>query len=89
MERYIVHKPECENNLKGSSSAMEADGALALFERSARKLNLMYEKDIGDGDFIFTCIGSMSLQTDRINRKRGIHLSYNQMNGKWPYCAEK
>ena len=44
------HKDDCELNYHGSSPAMEATGALRIWQQSAEKHNLRYTVVISDGD---------------------------------------
>ncbi|XP_031566223.1 uncharacterized protein LOC116301325 [Actinia tenebrosa] len=46
---FLEHEPKCMLNHEGSSSAMEAAGAVELYQRSVEK-NLRYIPFIGDGD---------------------------------------
>ena len=50
LEACVNHEESCEKNHDGSASAMEPEGALALFQRSVEKLNLIYKTYVGDGD---------------------------------------
>ena len=45
---YAEHK--CNANHEKSSGAMEAAGAVAIFNRSVMKYNLIYNEYLGDGD---------------------------------------
>ena len=49
---YLKWKAEhiCKINHTKSSGAMEADGAIAIFQRSVDKYNLRYTQYLGDGD---------------------------------------
>lgn len=44
------HKANCYVNHRGKSGAMEATGAIELFQRSLERRNLVYKHFIGDGD---------------------------------------
>jgi hypothetical protein len=41
---------QCQINHEGSSGSMEASGAVAMFNRSVAKHNLIYHEYLGDGD---------------------------------------
>lgn len=47
---YKRHKKRCTVNHKGSSPAMEMQGALVLWRRSVERLNLRYTTVVSDGD---------------------------------------
>lgn len=49
-EHRDQHKERCTRNHEGSSGKMEADGVLAMFQRSVASRGLIYEQYIGDGD---------------------------------------
>lgn len=44
------HQHECHTNFEGSSPSMDANGLLAIFQRSVEKHNLRYVQFLGDGD---------------------------------------
>ena len=49
-EWYALHEPKCSANHKGSSPAMEMEGAKVLWSRSVERLNLRYTTVVSDGD---------------------------------------
>lgn len=44
------HKPKCQKNFNGKSGAMEAEGAVRMWQRSVKKNKMRYTTFIGDGD---------------------------------------
>ena len=48
-EQHITNK-ECDINFKGSSQAMEAEGAQIIWKRSIERHNLRYRWMVSDGD---------------------------------------
>ncbi|GFX88891.1 uncharacterized protein TNCV_2575981 [Trichonephila clavipes] len=49
-EWKLKHQPHCVKNYIGSSSKMEIDGMMEIFQRSVPQRNAKYIKYIGDGD---------------------------------------
>lgn len=47
---WETHKDRCEKNHAGSSPAMEAEAALAIWKRSEDRLHLRFTQVISDGD---------------------------------------
>ena len=47
---YALHELKCNANHKGSSPAMEVEGAKILWGRSVERLNLRYTTVVSDGD---------------------------------------
>lgn len=49
-ERKAAHNPKCQKNFDGKAGAMEAEGAVRIWERSVATNKMRYVKFVGDGD---------------------------------------